>query len=479
MDSIWTKSCELEPRLPLRADLRCEIAVIGAGMAGLLCADALQRDGHEVVVLEADRIASGQTRNTTAKITSQHGLIYKKLRSKLGHTGAAAYAAVNEAAIREYRRLVEQEHIDCDLEESCAYVYGKNLHTLKMEAEAAKSLGLPAEFLENPKTPLPAAGAVRFSGQAQFHPLKFLRAVSQPLTVYEQTQVQAVDGTTLRTAHGTVRAEKVIFACHYPFLRLPGLYFTRLHQERSYVLALETAEPADGMWIGAGAERLSLRSYKNLLLLGGGGHRTGENSAGGAYAMLRRRARELFPGAREVAHWSAQDCITPDDIPFIGQYSAGHPDWYVATGFGKWGMSSSMVAAQLLRKLIAGDMPPEAAVFDPGRFRAGVLAGLAKEGGHAVRNLARTYFSVPKSTAEQLRPGHGGVVRLHGKKVGAYKAEDGTLYTVNIRCPHLGCQLAWNPDERSWDCPCHGSRFDYRGNLISGPAQSNITKQLE
>ena len=214
MESIWSKSCQIEPRPRLREDLRCEIAVIGAGMAGLLCADALRRDGHEVVVLEADRMARGQTRNTTAKITSQHGLIYSRLRSTLGHTGAAAYAAANEAAIREYRRLVEQENIDCDFEESCAYVYGKHLQTLRMEAAAAQSLGLPAEFLENPKTPLPAAGAVRFSGQAQFHPLKFLRAVSQPLTVYEQTRVQAVEGAVLRTAHGTVRAEKVVFACH-------------------------------------------------------------------------------------------------------------------------------------------------------------------------------------------------------------------------------------------------------------------------
>ena len=291
--------------------------------------------------------------------------------------------------------------------------------------------------------------------------------------------LQAVDGTILRTARGTVRAEKLIFACHYPFLRLPGLYFTRLHQERSYVLALENAASLEGMWIGSDGEKLSLRGYNNLMLLGGGGHRTGENSKGGQYAMLRQQARELFPGAREVAHWSAQDCVTPDGIPLIGRYSARCPDWYVATGFGKWGMSTSVVAAQLLRKLIAGEQPPEAALFDPGRFRAGVLAGLAKEGAHAVKNLARACFSVPRSAAEQLAPGHGGAVRLHGKKLGAYRAEDGTLYTVNIRCPHLGCQLAWNPDERSWDCPCHGSRFDYQGNLISGPAQSDITQASE
>ena len=479
MDSIWSKTCQLAPRQPLRKPLQCEIAVIGAGMAGLLCAHALQQDGHQVVVLEANRMASGQTRNTTAKITSQHGLIYNKLHAALGPAKAAAYGAANEAAIREYRRLVEQAHIDCDFEECSNWVYGNDLQALRQEAETAKHLGLPADFVERPKTPLPAAGAVRFTGQAQFHPLKFLQAISEKLTVFEQTPVRSVEGTVLRTARGSVRAEKVVFACHYPFPRLAGLYFTRLHQERSYVLALEGAAPTDGMWIGADGEKLSLRRWGNLLLFGGGGHRTGENTEGGQYELLRKRARELFPNSREIAHWSAQDCITPDGIPFIGRYSAGHPDWYVATGFEKWGMSTSMLSAQLLRWLIAGAWPPEAEVFDPGRAHGGVLAGLAHEGGHAVKNLGKSLFEVPKRTVEQLPPGHGGVVRLHGKKVGVYKDENGTVYPVNIRCPHLGCQLTWNPDERSWDCPCHGSRFDCRGNLISGPAQTGVNRRPE
>ena len=474
MESIWSKSCQLPPRPRLERDIRTEIAVIGAGMVGLLCAHTLAQAGHQVVVLEAGRMASGQTRNTTAKITSQHGLIYQELEDSLGFEAAAAYGAANQAAIREYRRLTETLEIDCDFEPCSAYVYGADVNVLAREAEAAKRLGLPAELVREPKTPLPAAAVVRFSDQAQFHPLKFLRAIAQPLTVYEQTPEQDVKNTVLRTPHGTVRAERVIFACHYPFPRLPGLYFTRLHQERSYVLALETDVRADGMWIGADGEKLSLRRWQNLLLLGGGGHRTGENRSGGQYDMLRQKARELFPGVKEVAHWSAQDCVTPDGNPCIGQYSAGRPRWYVATGFGKWGMSTSMVAAQLMKKLLGGERSAEADLFDPGRRGAGVLAGLSKEGGHAVKGLGRSFFSIPKSVADQLPPGHGGVVRLRGKKVGAYRAEDGTLYTVNIRCPHLGCQLEWNPEEKSWDCPCHGSRFDYQGNLISGPAQSDV-----
>lgn len=474
MESIWSKSCRIEEREALRGELRCDIAVIGAGMAGILTAYQLQQAGFRVAVLEAERIASGQTRNTTAKITSQHGLKYAGLISSLGLAGAKAYADANEAAIREYRRLAEEKGIDCELESCDAYVYGEDLRALRQEAEAAAKLGLPAAFLEHPSAPFPCKGVVRFSGQAQFHPLKFLRAISEELTVFEHSPVRAVDGGVVQTAHGRVMAEKVVFACHYPFLRFAGLYFTRLHQERSYVLALENARPTDGMWIGSGAQVFSLRRYGDLLLFGGGGHRSGENSAGGQYALLRQKASELFPGSRELAHWSAQDCVTPDGVPLIGCYAPGRPNWYLATGFQKWGMSTSMVSARLLRALIEGKRPPEAAVFDPGRFGAGVLAGLACEGGHAVKGLTRSLFAIPKNTAGQLLPGHGGVVRLNGQKLGVYKDMDGTIIAVDIRCPHLGCQLEWNPEERSWDCPCHGSRFDVYGQLISGPAQAQL-----
>lgn len=474
MESVWTKSCRLPPRPRLEQDLHTEIAIIGAGITGLLCANALTEAGLRVTVLEAHRMAGSQTANTTAKITSQHGMIYKKLTDFLGSDAAAAYGAANEAAIREYRRLTEALNIDCDFEQQPAYVYGADRLALEQEAEAAKRLGLPATFVDSPCTPLPAAGAVRFDRQAQFHPLRFLKSVSESLSVYEQTPVEDVDGTVLRTPRGTVQAEKVIFACHFPFPRLPGLYFTRMHQERSYVLALETGTPAEGMWIGSDGEKLSLRSWRNLLLLGGGGHRTGENAAGGQYDMLRRRALELFPDAREIAHWSAQDCMTPDGIPFIGQFSPGKPDWYVATGFGKWGMSTAMVSALLLKRLLAGEQPREAAVFSPGRAGAGMLAGLKKEGGHALKGLGKAIFFIPGQRADSLSPGRGGVVRLQGKKVGAYRAEDGTLRSVNPRCPHLGCQLEWNPEEFTWDCPCHGSRFDAQGRRISGPAQSDL-----
>lgn len=474
VESIWSRSCQIEEREPLPGDIETEIAVIGAGMAGVLIGSALREAGHRVVLLEANRIASGQTRNTTAKITSQHGMIYHKLAETFGQEKAGQYAMAQETAIREYRRVIREREIDCDFEEADAFVYGSDEETLRAETEAAASLGLPASFVRETALPFPSAGAVRFSGQAQFHPLKFLRRLAEPLTIYENTPVRTVENSVIRTGRGAVRAERIVFACHFPFVNFPGLYFARMHQERSYVLALENAPQLGGTWIGAAENAYSFRNYGNLLLLGGGGHRCGENREGGRYELLRRKAKEWFPDSRETACWSAQDCMPADGVPYIGRYAADRPNWFVATGFQKWGMTSSMVSAMLIRDLMEGTDNPWAEVFDPGRFDAAALAGIAQESGHAVKGLAKRFFQIPEEQAAKLPAGHGGVVSLEGEKVGVYKEEDGSLHTVEIHCRHLGCQLEWNPDERSWDCPCHGSRFDCRGKLISGPAQENL-----
>ena len=476
MESIWARSCFIPARERLNGDMETEIAVIGGGMAGLLTAYLLQKEGRQVTVLEARCIGGGQTQNTTAKITSQHGMVYCKLVNMLGEEKARQYARANQKAVEEFRRLIMEEGISCDFEERDAFVYGNDIRSLKEEAETATRLGLPAEFSTGVSIPVPAAGAVRFREQGQFHPLKFLKTISKALTIFEHTPVKTVEGTSLMTESGTIRAEQVVFATHYPFVNFPGLYFARMHQERSYVLALENAGQVDGMYIGAGNEGYSFRNYGDLLLFGGAGHRTGENSEGGCYDALRQMAGVLFPGNREVACWSAQDCITPDSVPYIGLYASSRPNWYVATGFQKWGMTSSMVAAMLLRDLILGRENPWAEVFDPGRFDGETLLGITGETGQAVKGLARNFFKIPQETAKTLPAGHGGIVFLHGEKVGVYKEPDGAIHVVDVRCPHLGCQLEWNPDERSWDCPCHGSRFDYKGNRLCGPAQENIVR---
>ena len=474
--SLWRQSAEIPRREPLKKDLNVEAAVIGAGMAGVLIADLLQSRGVKTVVLEASRIGSGQTGNTTAKITSQHGMIYDALIQKFGAERARQYAEANQLAIRRYADMIRERRIDCDFREAPAYLYSESAaEPLRREAEAAAGLGIGARFAEDVELPFPVAGAVRFDGQALFHPLKFLRAVSGELEIYEDTPVLSVEGHAIRTGDATVRAKHIIFAAHYPFINVPGWYFLRMHQERSYVLALESDWLPEGMYYGVDAGGLSFRAAEGLLLLGGENHRTGENSRGGRYEALRERAHALLPDSRERAHWSAQDCITLDGVPYIGQFAASEPDWYVATGFGKWGMTSSMVAAMLIADAIEGRVPDWAEVFSPSRFQPSASAkNLATDAIQSMKGLAREFLTLPQTVLNDLPNGHGGIVEVDGRKMGVYRDDAGKCFAVNPKCPHLGCQLEWNPNEKSWDCPCHGSRFSYDGKRIDNPAQENL-----
>ena len=477
-ESIWSQSTRLPRRRALEGDLNVDAAVIGAGMAGVLIADRLRRQGLRTVVLEAKRVGSGQTKNTTAKITSQHGMIYNSLIEKFGRERARQYAEANQTAIRQYAEIVRERGIDCGFRQAPAYLYSETAaEPLRREAEAAASLGIDASFVQDTELPFAVAGAVRFEGQALFHPLRFLDAVSRDLEIYEDTPALSVQGDEIRTENGTVRAKHIVFATHYPFVNVPGWYFMRMHQERSYVLALESGWMPEGMYYGVDAQGLSFRPAEGALLLGGENHRTGENSRVGCYEALRGRADQLLPDCRELARWSAQDCMTLDGVPYIGRFSASTPDWYVATGFGKWGMSHSMVAATLISETIAGRTPDWAEVFSPARFEPAASAkNFATDAVQSVKGLAREFLTPSRALLEKLPRGHGGIVEVNGDKAGVYKDEEGKCHVVNPRCPHLGCQLEWNPDEKSWDCPCHGSRFSYDGALIDNPAQEDLKK---
>lgn len=480
MESIWSKTVELPKFAPLQGDLDTEAVVIGGGLAGLLTAYALQQRNVKTVVLEAARIGSGQTKGTTAKITLQHDIIYSKIKKDFGEEKARQYALANQQAIDEYRRLVNEKHIECSFRECPAYLYSpqqQDVQRLEEETAVAKELGIRAEFTTQTTLPFSVAGAMKFEGQACFNPLAFLQPLSKELTIFEHTPVTTVEENRVVTKNGTVTAKHIVFACHFPFLNMPGFYFARMHQDRSYVLALENVPMLDGMYLGIDTEALSFRNYDGLLLFGGGDHRTGENSAGGKYEFLRQRAAQLYPQSKETLRWSAQDCITLDGIPYIGQFSSSTPHWYVATGFAKWGMTSSMVSARLIADSITGVENPCAEVFSPQRFTpTASMRSFVTDMGQAVKGISRRAFQFPQENAAELPIGHGGIVEYNKEKVGVYKDEQGRVFAVSVRCPHLGCQLEWNPDEKSWDCPCHGSRFDYQGNLIGNPAQCDLER---
>lgn len=432
MKSIWTDTPL--PQFPtLQGDKRTQVLIIGGGMAGLLCAYRLKNAGAEVLLVEAGRICGGVTQNTTAKITSQHGLIYHKLLQKLGQEQAKLYLQANEAAVRDYHALCKD--ISCQFEAQPSFVYSlEDRQILEQEVHALHTLGYPAGLKEELSLPFPTVGAVKFRQQGQFHPLEFAAHIARGLPIYENTPVRRLDGCTALTDYGRIRAEKIIVATHFPFLNTHGSYFLKLYQHRSYVLALENTDFPSGMYIGAKQNSLSLRRSGNALLLGGGGHRTGKK--GGGWKELLEFADRAYPQARKIAQWATQDCISLDGLPYIGPYSKNTPHLFVATGFNKWGMTGSMVAANILTDLVLEQENPWAAVFSPSRSILKPQLAI---------NAAETTLNLLRPTAP--------------------------------RCPHLGCALKWNPAERSWDCSCHGSRFTAKGQLINNPAQKDLKKE--
>ncbi len=507
-ESLWTATCQIDKREALKVEesIEVEAVVIGAGLAGVLTAYMLQQKGVDTIVLESNRIGSGVTRYTTAKITSQHNLIYDRLISDFGMEKARQYAAANQRAIDFFRKFVQEKAIDCQLEEKPAYLYTlqkEKVKQLQKESEAATKLGIPNALLQSWELtaengwglPFIAEAALRFDRQAQYHPLKFLKAMAQGLKIYEDTRVldmqlrgsatapQESEKSILTTNRGAVTARHVVFACHYPFLViLPGYYFARLYQDRAYVLALAGCPQVNGLYLSIDQEGWSFRNYKDFLLLAGGSHRTGENEKGGNYQSLRTAAKEWFPESTERYAWSTQDCMPLDGVPYIGQYAADRPNWYVATGFQKWGMTSSMIAADIISSMIT-KRPFEIAtegvdIFSPQRFTVPVSAEeLWKDVKTIGGGLLREIFSFPEEEAADIKRGHGAVVEYKGEKLGVFRDEEGRLHKVSTKCQHMGCQLAWNPEERSWDCPCHGSRFDINEDVISGPAVKPLERE--
>lgn len=432
MRSLWKATASLPEFPELFGDVRTDVLIVGGGIAGILTAYLLHEKGVRYVLVEKGRICSGTTGNTTAKITFQHGLIYDKILKSDGTEAARKYLAANRAAFDKYAELCGKT--DCDYEIKDNYVYSTDdRRKLEKEVEALEKIGYIADLCENVPLPIKTVGAVKFPDQAQFNPLKFLSSVAEGLNIYENTFVREMRGNTAVTDKGKIHADTVIAATHFPFINKHGSYFLKLYQHRSYVIALENAQDVNGMYVDECDTGLSFRNYEGLLLLGGGGHRTGKK--GGNWAELRAFAAKKYPNSREKHFWATQDCMSLDGIPYIGRYSAKTHGLYVASGFNKWGMTGSMTAAMLLSDMILGKRNGFASVFDPSRSI--VKPQLFINGAEAVCNL--------------LTP---------SKK----------------RCPHLGCALKWNEAERSWDCPCHGSRFTEHGRVLDNSANGDLPK---
>ena len=493
MDSLWIETTkDKRPLNVLEKDKKTEICIIGAGLFGLTTAYYLSKKGKKVIVIEKGRIGEKVSGNTTGKITSQHGLFYNHLINDFGEEYAQKYLESNEQAIKNILKIIETENIECDLEEKNSYVYTtkqEEVIEIEKEVEAVNKLGKNAKFVNKIDLPFAIQGAIEFENQAQFNPRKYMYGLCERILkendVYEFTTALEINksmiGYDVITDKGTINAKHVVIATHYPIKNFPGLYFTKMYQSTSYVIAIKTNQklPQD-MYINVKEPFYSFRTAKyngeQILLICGSDHKTGEPIANdGKYKELEKKAKELYPDAQILFRWNTRDCIGLDKVPYIGEFSNIMKNVYVGTGFKKWGMTLSNVAANIVSDDILGETNQYKDIFTATRVEPiknrWEEKNMIKE---SVNSILLNKFKVEPEDIEKIKNDNGAIIKINGENIGIYKDIEGKVYAVKPNCAHLGCLLSWNNLDKTWDCPCHGSRFDYKGENIYEPAIKNL-----
>lgn len=495
MNSLWLDSNFKKPNFPsLSNDVEADVCIIGAGIFGLTCAYYLSNLGFKVVVLEKDDIGSKATGHTTAKITSGHGLFYDYLINSFGKGFAKDYLEANENAIQNIKDIIDKEKIKCDFEYQNSYVYSTkktDLPAIKKEISSLQSIGFPCELVTKTGLPFEIAGAVCFKNQAQFHPLKYLFGLAKSITscggkIYTGTTAtnleQNLDSSYNVFANNSiVKCNFVIVASHYPFINFPGFYFLKMYQSTSYLIAVDTKKTLfNGMYISCSNPVFSYRTAKyqgkKLLLIGGGEHKTGQPSCfKDTYGVLEQEAKRFYPDAKVLYRWNTRDCISLDKLPYAGSYSNYMPGVYVGTGFKKWGMTLSNVASSIVVDSICGKENKYAYLFNPSRLKPiknrDEMKNMLVQ---STNSLLLDKFRPANMPFDEVQNNSGSIIDVNGEKVGIYKNFDGKIYAVKPFCTHLGCQLSWNDVDKTWDCPCHGSRFDYMGKNLYDPAFKDL-----
>ena len=486
--SVWLSTVDRPRRPSLDSDIQVDVAVVGGGITGLTAARLLQREGARVAVLEGNRIAGGTSGGTTGKVTSQHGLKYAKLIERHGEDVARKYAAANQHAIDLIDQLAAETGADCRFERAPSFVYTREpagRGAIQAEHTAAMRLGLPAALTTAIDLPFPIELALRFDDQAHFHAGRYLMALARSIVdngglVYEDTRVTSVKdrrtGVTLHTASGAVSAGHAVIATLLPIVDVGG-FFAKTRPSRAYGVAAHVrGTPLSGVHISSDSPTRSTRPWvdddNTGVIFVGENHPVGSGGASPErWGELERWAQEHFDIESFVYRWSSQDYATVDDLPYVGRSPLMHKT-LVATGFDKWGITNGTAAAEMLTDVVSGRENPWLEAFDAQRIGgSGAVADLVGQNlGVATRFVVDRLARVLAKPVGELLPGEGGMAKVGGKPVGAYRDPGGELHCVSITCTHLGCTLGWNQAETTWDCPCHGSRFGYDGAVLNGPA---------
>jgi glycine/D-amino acid oxidase-like deaminating enzyme/nitrite reductase/ring-hydroxylating ferredoxin subunit len=495
--SFWLETTPATDYPPLTGEISVDVAVVGAGITGITAAVLLKRAGKTVALLDSKRIVHGATGYTTAKVTSGHGASYSKIRKAFGEEGARTYAQANEAALDRIARFVDEDGIDCEFERKPNYVYAESddeVAQLRQEAEVERKAGLEVALVDETPLPFAVSAALRLENQAQFHPRRYLLALAATLPgdgshVFEHTRVQGVkhgEPCVVTTERGPLRADDVVLATHLPILDR-GLFFTKAYAHRSYAVAAPIGQASDpeGMYISSGTPTRSIRTLRDgdrvFIQVGGNGHKTAEEGdTPSRYDQLERFLREHWPGAGEIRYrWSAQDYMAHDYVPFVGRFRRRSEHLYAATGYSKWGMTNGTAAAMIISDRILGRQNPWAELYDSKRLvRRAALGSFLKENASAgVHFFADRLSRADRASVDELKPGEGALIRVRGRKTAVYRDDEGVVHTLSPVCQHLYCLVDWNPAERSWDCPCHGSRYAGDGHAIQGPTRKDLKRR--
>lgn len=490
-ESIWDNTITKIPKFNiLNKDINTYVCIIGGGITGVSTGYMLHKNNVDFVLLEKNTICSNTTKFSTAKITSQHGLIYTDIAKKYGLKYAKLYLDANNEAIQNIKEIIEKENIDCDFTEQDSYIFTQNIKyrgNINNESQILAKLGFKGfDVLNSVELQISTSYAIKFKNQAKFSPIKYTLSLANIFNdkIYENANVIKIEKSNssyvVHTQNNKIYCKKIVIATHFPIKDIPGFHFIKMYQETSNVLAVDIEDNIfNGMYINVEAPTISLRSMKynnhNILLVGGNEFKTGDVIKNNKYDFLEKIASQMYPNCKIIKKWNTQDCMTLDKIPYIGNFSKFYPNVYMATGFNKWGITTSNIAANILKDKILENKNRYEKVFDSTRL-------------HPIKNSKELYYNINQTiqaeilnkfklkeeNIDDIPLNTGRIIKENGKSIGIYKDEKGNIYKINPYCSHLKCLLTFNSQDKTWDCPCHGSRFDIYGNVINNPANKDI-----